>query len=97
MKNIAEMPLFDHLEMAYDLEQPVRTWYMATYPSDECGRYISTATFGDVYGALVSGENVYDVLEEADSVIRERVFEKLCDITGASYDEIYTMWLNGEG
>ena len=92
--NVTETTYFDHLEMVDMLESNVKKWYIETYPTDECGHYLSdTADFEGVYKTLLNGEDVYDYIGEGDSVIRERVFTKLCDILRCDYDEIYSMWV----
>lgn len=45
---------------------------------------------------MSQGYDVYDVLEVADSLIRERVFGKLSEIYAVDYDVVYNMWLRSE-
>ena len=75
----------------------IKEWYMETYPDDEVGTTLdSQATFYDVFYALDTYQDVYDVLGgDADSVIRERVFSQLAIIMDTTYDEIYDQWLKG--
>lgn len=69
----------------------VRNWYMENYPDDELGEEInSDASFKDVYEHL---ENIYDIIGVGDSIIRERIFVKLAEITAQSIDEIHKIWL----
>ena len=95
--NPTETTYMEHLETMYDLEMEIKPWYMETYPTDDLGSELyDDETFGDAYKALIDGENFYLAVGNGiDSVVRERIFEKLCDITGASYSEIYDMWLRG--
>ena len=73
---------------------PIRTWYITTYPTDEVGPTLNpTTTFADLWQALKQGSCVYAALGgEADSIVRERVFEKLAALLGTDYDRIYTLW-----
>lgn len=97
MKTVENTTYMEHLEMIDDLENTViRDWYIETYPTDTLGELIHPdETLADAYLAIVEGENFYLFLGVDDSVIRERIFDKLSDITGASYAEIYDMWLKG--
>lgn len=71
----------------------VRKWYMKTYPTDELGGEIDKRnTLWDIYTYLSQGGDAYDVIGVADSVVRERVFEKLSKVLGVDYDTIYDMW-----
>jgi len=36
---------------------------------------------------------VYEYIGVGDSLIRERCFERLAEIAGVSYDEIYSKWV----
>ena len=72
----------------------IREYYMENYPSDELGVEINPeATFTGLYTVLrISGE-VYEYIGVGDSLIRERCFERLAEIAGVSYDEIYSKWV----
>lgn len=72
----------------------IQDWYMQEYPSDTMGKDIkSEVTFYDVFYALDHHHDVYETIGVGDSMIRERVFQKLCDIMGVEYDYIYSQWL----
>ena len=76
------------------LNKKIKDWYIKTYPTDEEGKEIDDKiTFKAFYGYLWQGYDVYDVLEVNDSLIRERVFEKLSEILGVDYDVVYKKWL----
>ena len=67
---------------------------METYPSDELGEEIAeNITFDDVFYTLDNYGDIYELIQVADSVIRERIFEKLCEVTGHTYEEVYNQWL----
>ena len=70
-------------------------FYTANFPSDDCGRDLDrTKTFLDLYRALKAHEDVYATIGIADSVVRERLFERLAKILDADYSEIYDLWLS---
>jgi hypothetical protein len=81
--------------MPNNLELNVKKYYLATYPEDKKeGSYLNPKiTFNDLYNALKSGADIYKVLGRADSIIRERCFEKLAEILGKKYDYVYYLWL----
>jgi len=70
----------------------VRKWYMKTYPTDELGGEINQKlTLWEVYTYLSQGYDVYKIIGVSDSVVRERVFEKLSKVLDVDYDTIYNM------
>lgn len=72
----------------------VHDWYMETFPDDTLGMEINPElTFDDVLKALDDKKDIYVTLDVADSIIRERVFDRLAQLTGMDYDDIYTKWL----
>jgi len=71
----------------------IKQFYLKSYPTDELGVEInSEATFGLLWAAIRGG-CVYEYIGVFDSVIRERVFEKLSELSGHTYDYIYEEWL----
>jgi len=81
------------------LNMSIKEWYTKTYPSDTLGETLNeTTTFSDLANLLDSGEgDVYKLLGgDADSVIRERSFEKLSELKDIDYNEIYYKWLSLE-
>lgn len=74
--------------------EKVKDWYCATYPTDDMGEEIDgSITFEDVFDCLDNHCDIYDCLGVYDSIIRERVFEKLAEIMDVDYDYIYDQWL----
>lgn len=74
--------------------QKIRDWYTKEYPDDELGAEISeNVTFKDLFGALDTYKDVYEILGVGDSLIRERAFDRLANIMGGDYDYIYNQWL----
>lgn len=73
----------------------VREWYTHAFPSDDLGPEINPhLTFDDALAAVPTGNGFYDSIVVGDSVVRERVFEELCNRYGYSYDEVYDSWLH---
>lgn len=72
----------------------IKNWYCIEYPTDDVGNEINPdLTFNDLIIAMYYREDCYRVLGVSDSLIRERVFEKLADIFVTGYDDIYELWL----
>ena len=72
----------------------IREFYLANYPTDDMGDGINpTATFAGLLNQLIVGGDVYAYLYVYDSIIRERLFEKLASNKGCDYDVIYQQWL----
>lgn len=72
----------------------IKEWYLKYYPTDELGSELSDKlTFKDLYVALENHKDVYDLLGVCDSIVRERVFEKLSEVMNVEYDFIYRKWL----
>lgn len=72
----------------------VREWYTRTYKTDELGQNINPQiTFSDIFATLVAKEDIYEALEVGDSLIRERVFERMTGLTGLEYEYFYDLWL----
>ena len=79
------------------MDELVVDWYKEAFPTDtDMFEDIEEAgsTFADVWNALDNGEDVYAVIGADDSIVRERVFEHLAELTGKDYDVIYDMWMD---
>ena len=75
-------------------ETKIKEWYVKEYPLDELGVKINKdITFNDLFVVLDTYKNVYDALNVWDSIIRERVFNKLAEIMQVDYDYVYEQWL----
>jgi hypothetical protein len=73
----------------------VREFYVKNYPSDDMGADINpNATFDGLVHALSNCQDVYEYLNVYDSIIRERLFEKLSLILNCEYEVIYNQWLS---
>lgn len=63
------------------LNKKIKDWYIKTYPTDDLGEEINdTITFKSFWGYTKQGYDPYEVLYVGDSVIRERVEQKLSEI-----------------
>jgi hypothetical protein len=71
----------------------IKKWYLDTY-KDELGLEINdSCNFNDMDYYEI--RNIYDYLgDNVDSIIRERVFEKLASLLNMTYQEIYDIWLS---
>lgn len=72
----------------------IKDWYTKNYPTDDLGEELNdNITFKGLWGMMSQGYDVYEVLGVGDSIVRERVFEKLSEILGVDYDVVYNKWL----
>jgi hypothetical protein len=72
----------------------IREFYVKNYPSDDMGADINPqATFDGLWNVLKTYGDVYAYLYVYDSIIRERLFEKLSIDKDVDYDVIYNQWL----
>jgi hypothetical protein len=75
----------------------IKEFYLSNYPTDELGNEIHTkATFIGLFEVLDTYKDVYEYIGVHDSIIRERIFEKLANEMGTDYNEIYNQWLLAE-
>jgi hypothetical protein len=71
----------------------IRNYYVNEFPSDELGLEINPKANFESLGLAIKGDLVYEYIGVSDSVIRERLFEKLSELTGRTYDSIYNEWI----
>lgn len=73
----------------------IKDWYTKNFPEDDLGAELpADVTFYDLFDALDSYRDVYELMAPADdSVVRERLFSELADIMGTDYDYVYNQWL----
>ena len=79
--------------MMDQMYESMGAYYESWYPEDPTGCYVSNNCFMDLFEALENYRDVYKVIGVADSVVRERLFERLAELTGVEYDDIYNQWL----
>lgn len=77
------------------LKLNVKEWYRGEYSTDDLVEEIKdTVTFEDVFEALDNYEDIYEVIGNGiDSIVRERIFNKLATLMEVNYDYIYDQWL----
>lgn len=72
----------------------LKEWYTTNHPDDELGAEINPdSTFQNLFDALDQYKDVYEVIGVGDSLVRERLFEGLAEITGYDYQIIYEQWM----
>ncbi len=77
-----------------DMDMNIREFYLEMYPSDDLGVEINeNATFDGLFRVLDTYGDVYEYIGVGDSLIRERLFERLSEIMGVSYNEVYDQWM----
>jgi len=73
----------------------IREFYLENYPTDELGVSLNvTPTFAGLLNQLIVGGDVYQYIGVSDSLVRERLFEKLAEELETSYDYVYDLWIN---
>jgi hypothetical protein len=73
----------------------IREYYLETYPTDDLGLDLNlTPTFAGLLNQLIVGGDVYRYIGVGDSIIRERLFERLAQELEVSYDYVYNLWIN---
>ncbi len=76
------------------MDMNIREFYLEMYPSDDLGVEINeNATFDGLFRVLDTYGDVYEYIGVGDSLIRERLFERLSEIMGVSYNEVYDQWM----
>ena len=72
----------------------IREYYLETYPTDDLGLDLNlTPTFAGLLNQLIVGGDVYRYIGVGDSIIRERLFERLAEELNVKYDYVYNLWL----
>ena len=75
----------------------VKEWYTEHFPSDEFGSSLKAEiTFYDVFDGMTEGKEFYGLVfadNSGDSIVRERIFEKMSQLLRVDYDTIYYLWL----
>lgn len=70
----------------------IKEWYIKEYPDDELGQEIDEkVTFEQFFNDLKEGKDIYETINVADSVIRERIFDKINDCLDVN---CYKIWMN---
>lgn len=70
----------------------IKIWYQSQFENDNLGDEINpNATFKELSDNI---QYVYEYLDVADSLVRERVFQELANRSNVDYSEIYEKWIN---
>ena len=73
----------------------IKEFYLSNYPTDELGVELNENTnFTGLLNELVTNNDIYGYIGVGDSIIRERLFEKLSEILKKPYHYVYDLWLN---
>ena len=73
----------------------IREYYLETYPTDSLGLELKeTPTFAGLLNQLIVDGDIYQYIGVGDSIVRERLFEKLAEELETSYEYVYNLWLN---
>ena len=73
----------------------IKEFYLKNYPTDELGIELNeNSNFTGLLNELFTSNDVYGYIGVGDSIIRERLFEKLSEILNTPYDYVYKLWLN---
>ena len=69
----------------------IKQFYIENYPTDELGIELKDDTnFTGLLNELFTNNDIYGYIGVGDSIIRERLFEKLSEILNCSYAVSYT-------
>jgi len=72
----------------------IKEYYIENFPTDELAFELNeTPTFSGLLNQLIVGGDVYRYIGVSDSVIRERLFERLAEELEVNYDYVYNLWL----
>jgi hypothetical protein len=72
----------------------IRQFYLENYPTDDLGLDLNeTPTFAGLLNQLIVGGDIYRYIGVGDSLIRERLFERLAEELNVKYDYVYNLWI----
>jgi len=73
----------------------IKQYYTKQFPDDSMGKDIKeNITFLGLRNILYGDYDVYEYIGVGDSIIRERLFEKLSEYIGQDYSFVYGLWLS---
>ena len=90
-KRVQQMNVADDV----DIHENIKDWYVETFPTDELGPEICDITFSELVESMNRGEDIYQTIGVGDSIVRERIFDRIATILQVDYDAIYNKWLYG--
>lgn len=72
----------------------IRQYYLEAYPTDELGLELNeTPTFSGLLNQLITDGDIYEYIGVSDSMVRERLFERLAEELEVNYDYVYNLWI----
>ena len=72
----------------------IREYYLEAFPTDELGIEINeNVTFAGLLNQLIVNGDVYRYIGVSDSIVRERLFERLAEELEVSYEYVYQLWI----
>ena len=72
----------------------IRQYCLEAFPTDELGIEINeNVTFAGLLNQLIVNGDVYRYIGVSDSIVRERLFERLAEELEVSYDYVYQLWI----
>ena len=75
----------------------IKEYYTNQFPTDDLGFELSdTATFEGLFKTLDSYGEMYYYIGIVDILIRERLFDRLAEVMGVPYHEVYNQWAMGK-
>lgn len=82
-----------HMKSVYD---NVKETYLAKWPDDDTAKkYLrSDLTFLDVFRYMAFGQDFYDLIGIADSLIRERIFTEMAVRGCGNFVQLHNFWIN---
>ena len=88
-----ELPLMEK-QFKTTTQSEIKTWYLTTYSDDKQGVNINwDITFEQAAYCLKSKDDFYEFIGIADTIIRERIFEKIAELYEIDYSVVYNQWL----
>ena len=80
-----------------DIRTKPAAWYSFTYDDDPIRNDLNQhITWNTLYQGMQNGLDFYELMDCGDSIQRERIFWKMSDIFGTTYDKIYDLWINSK-
>jgi hypothetical protein len=72
----------------------IKEYYLKNFSTDELGLEINeNSTFAGILHKLLIDQCPYEYIGVSDSLVRERVFERLAEEIEMPYDFVYKLWI----
>ena len=91
LSSLAERSLGDRGSNAND---SVKLWYKSNYPEDDWAfdEIDESISFLDIANQMNNGEDFYEIIGVADSMVRERIFTEMADVFDLTFEDVYEAW-----